>query len=34
MTGMPKISRTDAANFILACAGDDSTIRKTLIVSS
>lgn len=34
MTGMPQISRADAADFILKCATDDSTIRKTLIASN
>ena len=34
MTGMPKISRADVAHFILACVGDNSTIRQTLIVSN
>lgn len=34
MSGMAKVSRADVAHFILACAADPSSVRKTLIVSS
>ena len=34
LSGMPKVSRADVAHFILACAADDATIRKTLIQSN
>ena len=33
MTGMPRISRADAAHFIIRCLTDAGTIRKTVIVS-
>jgi len=34
MSGMPQVSRADVAHFLLACVTDDSTIRKTLVVSN
>ena len=34
LSGMARISRADVAHFILACAADPTTVRKTLIVSN